>query len=173
MDLTTTFTTIAGTTFTAIAGWLEDFEAESSDDYQFLTGLDLLWVDDRLNSNARLDGRLDGKELGDGCFDGGFVSVLDVEGFLGINNEDDQIISRNTEGSGSCSHGDGGAPHEGLFFTLSYLDVRNLLAVERVYGWLRSTVQNDLLLWSCIYIDKPLRECITNDARLGLTRRAQ
>ncbi|XAR58255.1 hypothetical protein NMG60_11026681 [Bertholletia excelsa] len=69
--------------------------------------------------------------------------------------------------------GDGGEPHDGLFFALAYLGVRDLLSVERVCKSLRDAVQNDPLLWRSIHIDHPLSERLTDDALLRLTSRAQ
>lgn len=63
--------------------------------------------------------------------------------------------------------------HPALSFALSYLGVRDLLSVERVCKSLRSTVQNDPLLWKGIYIDHTLNDRITDDILYKLTSRAQ
>lgn len=71
------------------------------------------------------------------------------------------------------SGGDEGLPHDGLIFSLRYMDLRDLLSLERVCRSLRSAVQNDALLWRSMLIDSPLSEKITDDVLLQLTRRAQ
>lgn len=64
--------------------------------------------------------------------------------------------------------------HEGLLFSLRYLGVWDLLAVERVCRSLRFAVQSDSLLWKCIHIDAPpLSERITDEALLRLAQKAQ
>ncbi|KAL9246563.1 hypothetical protein vseg_020081 [Gypsophila vaccaria] len=68
---------------------------------------------------------------------------------------------------------DDGSPHMALSFALAYLDVRDLLSVERVCKSLRHTVQNDPLLWMNIQIGHPLNDRITDDDLLRLTNRAQ
>lgn len=65
------------------------------------------------------------------------------------------------------------SPHAALSFALGYLGVRDLLAVEQVCRSFRSTIKNDPLLWRSICIDHPLREKISDDNLLELTRRAQ
>ncbi|XP_020588277.1 F-box protein SKIP14-like [Phalaenopsis equestris] len=68
---------------------------------------------------------------------------------------------------------DGSFIHEGLFLSLGYLGVQDLLSVERVCRSLHFAVQNDTLLWRHIHIDSPLSEKITDDALYQLTERAQ
>lgn len=69
--------------------------------------------------------------------------------------------------------GEGGDPHDALFFALGYLGVKDLLAVERVCRSLHDAVRGDSLLWRSIHIDKPLNEKITDGALAKLTGRAQ
>ncbi|OVA20476.1 F-box domain [Macleaya cordata] len=170
-------------TFTAITGWFEDFETDR---------LNFIWngamklpsdpgnigIFERSNPSGRFDERVDEKESGNGSFDGGYVSVSNADEFLSLGNEDTQFASnrsRESEESASSSFadGDGGSPHEGLLFALSYLGVQDLLSAERVCRLLRSAVQSDALLWRNIHIDQPLSERITDDALLRLANRAQ
>ncbi|KAK9675419.1 hypothetical protein RND81_11G006900 [Saponaria officinalis] len=65
------------------------------------------------------------------------------------------------------------SPHMALSFALAYLDIRDLLNVERVCKSLRQNVRNDPLLWKNIQIDHPLNDRITDDGLLHLTSRAQ
>jgi hypothetical protein len=69
--------------------------------------------------------------------------------------------------------GEGGAPHDAMFFALAYLGVLDLLNVERVCKSLHDGVRSDPLLWRSIHIDQRLSEKITDDALLKLANRAQ
>lgn len=63
--------------------------------------------------------------------------------------------------------------HEGLFYALGYMGIRDLLSVEMVCKSLRTAIIDDPLLWKCIKINSDLHEKITDDALLRLTQRAQ
>lgn len=88
-------------------------------------------------------------------------------------------------GSASCSfdmrstgEADGaseieGAPHEAFNYVLSYLDVKDLLSVERVCSSLSTAVRGDPLFWKTIHIDQPLNERINDDVLVQLASRAQ
>lgn len=83
-------------------------------------------------------------------------------------------------GSGKCCsggwgdvHGGTGAPHDGLTFALAYLDIPDLLSMERVCKTLQYAVREDPLLWRCIHIGPPLNNKFTDDSLLQLTRRAK
>lgn len=62
--------------------------------------------------------------------------------------------------------------HDGLLLSLGYLDALDLLSVERVCKSLRSSVQNDTLLWRSIHIGSPRGESIADDDLYRLTQRA-
>ncbi|KAF3783705.1 F-box protein [Nymphaea thermarum] len=68
---------------------------------------------------------------------------------------------------------DSGIPHEGMFFVLAYLELRDLLSVRKVCRSLRDAVNGDLLLWRDICVDRPLSWKLTNDALAQITGRAQ
>ncbi|XP_058102159.1 F-box protein SKIP14-like [Magnolia sinica] len=180
-------------TFTAIAGWIEDLEIGSPSEDRLVAGLNLFWnqammfeseaadvgVGGGLDLSSKFGGMVvEEKELGDVSRDGELVSVWDVEEFLSFGDEDPNAVGcRRAEDlahhAESCSDGGGGATHDALMFALSYLGVRDLLTAERVCRSMRSSVQNDALLWRRIHIDQPLSKRITDDALLQLTRRAQ
>ncbi|XP_010248857.1 PREDICTED: F-box protein SKIP14 [Nelumbo nucifera] len=189
-------------TFTAITGWIEDFEADSDnleggeaggkkEDYQLVAGLNFIWnrtmkfqaepentrTDDRSNPFGKFDVMLDDKELGDGSCDGGFTSVCNMEEFLSFGDDDLCVASHqakdSVESSKTCYDGADGAPHEALLYVLGYLGVQDLLSVGRVCRLLRYAVEDDSLLWRNIHIDQPLSERMTDDALLQLTNRAQ
>lgn len=156
-------------TFTAIAGWLEDFEVES--------GLNLIWnramafgsSDNGIGESSNTGWRLNGSgsfeeemEMWDESCDGEFESVWDVEEILSFGDEAE-----------SCSGGDGEAPHDALLLSLGYLEVQDLLSAERVCRSFRDAVQSDSLFWRSIHIDQPLNERITDHELLKLTGRAQ
>lgn len=66
-----------------------------------------------------------------------------------------------------------GVPHEGLFYALGKLGVKDLLSVERVCKSLYYAVRNDPLLWRCIHVDLDFNRKIPDDAFFALTQRAQ
>ncbi|WCJ42301.1 F-box protein SKIP14 [Euphorbia peplus] len=68
---------------------------------------------------------------------------------------------------------EGGDPHDGMFYALSYLGVHGLLTVERVCKSLRDAVRGDPLLWRSIHVDHPLSLKLTDEALFKLTTRAQ
>lgn len=69
--------------------------------------------------------------------------------------------------------GEGGQPHDGMFFALGYLSVQDLLSIERFCKSLRDGVRSDPLLWRSIHIEQPLSEKITSDALQKLVNRAR
>ncbi|XP_026655836.1 F-box protein SKIP14 [Phoenix dactylifera] len=165
MELSTTLSN----TFTAIAGWIEDFSLNSGDrklgSGAFFEGLSYHWVS-QLNYGGAYDGWVGQRSsgsLGYEAKNGVFKHAVDVEEF---SDSGDAEIAHS-------SGGDEGAPHEGLLFALGYLGVQDLLSVERVCRSLHSAVQNDPLLWRCIEIDSFLSEKITDDDLLQLSERAQ
>ena len=188
------------TTFTAITGWLEDFQADyggyggnevgtSDGSYQLFANF--IWNNalkyQSFSGNMGVDYRFDvaggiggcsGKmEVGDTSCRGGFGSDCNVDGILGLGNETPGVSGLQSEAcpksNGICSVGDGGAPHGALNFALGYLGLRDLLVVETVCRSLHSTVRGDPLLWRSLHIDQPLNEKITDEVLLQLTNRAQ
>ncbi|KAL2343427.1 hypothetical protein Fmac_004712 [Flemingia macrophylla] len=173
------------TTFTAITGWLEDLEVDyggyrknelgsSDDNYQLFAGLNFIWnnamrfhacVEENRGFggcySARDDGAAASSNFGFGSADDAAASSVSVPG--------DVDIERADGGEGS----DEQAPHPALSFSLGYLGLFDLLAVERVCKSLHSTVRSDPLLWRSIHVDQPLNERITDDVLLQLTNRAQ
>ncbi|VFQ93245.1 unnamed protein product [Cuscuta campestris] len=181
------------TTFTALRGWLNDLEIDCGrlqndivgpikEDYSFLNGLDFIWDNAMMfshsSSNDQSDHKLNAscsmnplpKEVVTGdalvpCF--GTTTVCGTrDSSLGFDCEyTDDFIAHMEEEDLSCHYDDNGeAPHEGLFYALGYLGVKDLLSVQMVSKSFRSTVKDDPLLWRNIHIYKPLNERITDDA---------
>lgn len=171
------------TTFTAITGWLEDLDyggygndglGPNKRDYELFAGLNYIW------NNAM---RFQTFSTNQGFDDKGNLAGT-VDGWIHVGHKSDCIMedgssskNENTEEyqdfDGFLSSGDGGAPHLALYLSLGYLNVQDLLSVERVCRSLYSTVQSESLLWRNIHIDQPLNERITDDVLLQLTSRAQ
>ncbi|XP_057982786.1 F-box protein SKIP14 [Malania oleifera] len=179
-------------TFTAIAGWFEDFEKdggsyshgfgtdeiEVKSDYRLYAGLNLLR--DRamiLQPEVDKNGFVIDKELGDGLCDGGSVSTLHAGECMDFSQRGNWIESDQANEFQACTKlhhdDDAGDAHDALFFVLGYLSVRDLLSIERVCRSLRDAVKGDPLLWRSIHIDQPLSDRITDDALVRLTGRAQ
>ncbi|KAK7399973.1 hypothetical protein VNO78_11171 [Psophocarpus tetragonolobus] len=177
------------TTFTAITGWLEDLEVDyggyrrdelggSDDNYQLFAGLNFIW-NNAMRFHACVE---DNKGFGD-CWsvrDNGPAAAAASSNF-GFGSAFDGDVSDLPASSGSddvTRGGEGGgvdelAPHPALSFSLGYLCLSDLLAVERVCKSLHSTVRGDPLLWRTIHVDQPLNERITDDVLLQLTNNAQ
>ncbi|XP_042385247.1 F-box protein SKIP14-like [Zingiber officinale] len=123
----------------------------------------------QFNYDARAE-ELDGWPIE--SFEGFSVNdSLDEESETGL--IDGESLNLYCEDNTHSSGGDEGLPHDGLIFSLRYMDLRDLLSLERVCRSLRSAVRNDSLLWRSMLIDSPLSEKITDDVLLQLTRRAQ
>ncbi|OMO81416.1 hypothetical protein COLO4_23604 [Corchorus olitorius] len=189
------------TTFTAITGWLEDLEVDyghyvrngtgtSDGSYQLFAGLNFIWNNAMMfqtfpgSTGFECKGSVSGgfggssqvKEGGDVSDGAALESSSNVEDSLCFRNEDTVSVDEDNEEFQDCevsSDEDEGAPHEALILALGYLGVRDLFVVEKVCTSLRSTVQNDPLLWRSIHIDQPLSEKITDDVLLQVTSRAQ
>nr|XP_043606245.1 F-box protein SKIP14-like [Erigeron canadensis] len=104
-----------------------------------------------------------------------------TNGLFLFDNKNKVLHSINNEHVASCCNygvgdfdGDGvaGAPHDGLFFALGYLGIRDLFSVERVCKSLRDAVRHDPLLWRDIRIDQPPGESFDDDSLLRITDRA-
>ncbi|KAK7364872.1 hypothetical protein VNO80_13616 [Phaseolus coccineus] len=108
-------------------------------------------------------------------FDGGIVTEGSAGGFLRVKRDDYLVLSTEAVQNGTKIECDveRGDPHDGLFFVLDYLGMRDLLSVERVCRSLRDAVKGDPLLWRTVHINQPLNEKITDDALVKLTNRAQ
>ncbi|CAA6668099.1 unnamed protein product [Spirodela intermedia] len=107
----------------------------------------------------------------------GIIHDGEMEGLKFSREEEEPTVGC---GSGKCRssgwgdvHSGTGAPHDGLTFALAYLDIPDLLSVERVCKTLHYTVREDPLLWRCIHIGPPLNNMITDDSLLRLTWRAK
>lgn len=80
--------------------------------------------------------------------------------------------------SSKCNHEETGRrneglPHEAFVFVLEHLNFQDLLSVEGVCRSLHSAVRCDFLLWTCLHLDSPLSEKLTDDALLRLAQRFQ
>lgn len=160
---------LSSTFSAALAGWISDLSmpGRSVDDCD--AEMDYYWSQALASEPAWVEAAIPG--LSFPCLDEipGWYSYSWVErDFLGLSSS---RVSDNTECS--TSGGGGGPPPEGLVYALAYLDLRDLLSVERVCRTLRAAVHDDTLLWRCVHVDAPLNQRITDVELLGLTRRAQ
>lgn len=142
------------TTFTAITGWLEDFEVDymqyirnnisnTNEEYGLFTGLNLIW-----NSAMRFQS---------------FPS----------NNKGAPGYTLNEHHEITSTSNNGGDPHEAFLLALTYLTTKDLLLLECVCKTLSCTIRNDPLLWRTLHIDQPLSEKITDDILVQLTNRSE
>lgn len=190
-------------TFTAISGWLEGFEKgyESCGfgvdepktkmvDGGLFAGLNWVWNSAVIFQPELGDLKFDGISIPYDSFDGfgindaGFVLNDNVEEILSFSHVVNLDVSYSAkelpvgtkerpECSTKHSNGEGGAPHDAMFYALGYLGVQDLLSVARVCRSLNHAVKSDPLLWRSINIDWPLNERITDDGLVELTSRAQ
>lgn len=157
----------------AIKDWIQEFDEEFESNFSkygideaekysvrdgLLAGLDLFF-----NSAKKLEA-----EKGDLSLDAMLIQNHRARRFGRFDYKDNtsNLVVRDMEE-------EGGNPHDGLFYVLSYLGVDDLLAVERVCKSLRDAVRGDPLLWRSIHVDHPLNLKITDEALVGLTSRAQ
>ncbi|KAG8641658.1 F-box protein SKIP14 [Manihot esculenta] len=199
MGISTTFTALTGwleDLEVDYGGYGRDQIATNDGNYQLFAGLNFIWnnamrfqafpgnmeFDTSLNAVGGFGDRFLEKEVGGASGHGTFRFSCNVEDILSLGNElicnksdgvVDKISGEFHESDGVCYDRDGGDPHVAFAFALGYLGVRDLLVVEMVCKSLRSTVQNDPLLWRSIHIDQPLNEKITDEVLLQLTNRAQ
>lgn len=89
-----------------------------------------------------------------------------------INQQNATCCNENGNTNGDDDANDGGPPHDGLFYALGYLGLRDLISVESVCKSLRDGVRNDPLLWRNIEIDQPFGESFVDDSLLKITNRA-
>ena len=64
-------------------------------------------------------------------------------------------------------------PHFLLLLTLPYLNLQDLISVEKVCKSLHTAVKDEPFLWQNIHVDYPLGERLTDDALLELVARSQ
>lgn len=64
------------------------------------------------------------------------------------------------------------APHEAIFLVLAYLPVFELIEMSKVCKSLKDEVENDILPWLKIIVDKPLNTRLTNDYLRKITSKA-
>ena len=64
-------------------------------------------------------------------------------------------------------------PHFLLLLTLPYLNLQDLISVEKVCKSLYTAVKDEPFLWQNIHVDYPLSERLTDDALLELAARSQ
>ncbi|KAJ4823528.1 hypothetical protein Tsubulata_034050 [Turnera subulata] len=65
-----------------------------------------------------------------------------------------------------------GPPQEALFLVLAYLPVVELLAMSEVCTSLRDAVNNDILLWLDIIIDRPINWRLSDEILMKITSKA-
>ena len=164
---------------------VDEAEKKIGDCHPLFTGLNLVW-----NSSMRFEPELGNMKIGGisipcdevetGLPDDVFELDSNVDEFMSFGPFgplDNWVFSKVTQELKDCGKtsfdGEGGAPHDAMFFALGYLGVQDLLTVERVCKSFRDAVRNDSLLWRSIHIDQPLSGRITDDALLRLADRAQ
>lgn len=59
-----------------------------------------------------------------------------------------------------------GLPHDALYLVFAYLPVFDLLSASQVCKSFNESINNDVLLWLDIYVDKPLNTKISDDTLL-------
>lgn len=119
---------------------------------------------------------VNGFEVNNGFFDGGFLLNGSMEDFLSYMHVEDPIFEDGVEETEDCSlmdcQGQGDA-HEAILYALRFLNIQDLLSVEMVCKGLRDTVRRDNLLWRNIVVTWPLSDRLTDDALLKLTSKAE
>jgi hypothetical protein len=144
---------------------VDEDEKEFDDHHGLFAGLNWVW-----NGSMRVEPESSNVKIGG-------ISIP-CDGFDSLGSFGNWVVGKGAQESMDCGKtcsdgGEGGAPHDAMFFALAYLGVQDLLNVERVCKYLRDGVRNDPLLWRSIHIDQPLSEKITDDALLKLASRAQ
>lgn len=64
------------------------------------------------------------------------------------------------------------APHEALFLVLAYLPVYELLLMSQACTSLRDAVNNDVLPWLNLVVDRPLSSGLSDDTLMKITSKA-
>ncbi|XVE84104.1 hypothetical protein DITRI_Ditri16bG0142800 [Diplodiscus trichospermus] len=143
----------------------EDVDKKIGDQSSFFKGVNWVWNGTMSFQQEEDDFEIDQISIPNDDFEGfGIVN--------GLSNGDEGEKLEDRKGF-FCDGSEGAAPNDALFFTLGYLGVKDLLAVERVCKSLRDAVRSDPLLWRTINIEHSLSTRITDDSLLKLTSRAQ
>ena len=140
----------------AIAGWIEDLAASAVDNVGYYEYGDYY---------PRVD------------------NLFDYVACRGSMNSEDTATSLSSEiwtfGSPLCSSSEtdnscgGGVPHDALLFALSYMDIPDLLSVERVCKTMCTAIRGDSFLWRHVHVNPPLSKNVTDNALIQLTDRAK
>lgn len=64
------------------------------------------------------------------------------------------------------------APHEALFLVLSYLPVYEVVVMSQVCTSLRDAVNNDILLWLNVIVQRPLSWRLNDEILIKITSKA-
>lgn len=64
-------------------------------------------------------------------------------------------------------------PAEALFYALSYMNLKEILSLERVCKSFRDWVRSDILLWQQLHVEPPLSKSFTDEALLQLASRSK
>ncbi|KAL3644721.1 hypothetical protein CASFOL_009901 [Castilleja foliolosa] len=68
---------------------------------------------------------------------------------------------------------EGSSPNEAIFFVLSYLPVFELLAMSQICKSLRYAINNDILPWLKIVVDRPINWRITDEILVKIASKAK
>ncbi|KAI5385238.1 F-box protein SKIP14 [Lathyrus oleraceus] len=200
MGIGTTFTAITGWLedldfeYGGYGGYGGDEIGTSGENYPLFAGLNFIW-----NNAVRFhtfpqwgnvgmeENRFQGvsgfseysqREVGEASCSFSAESSRDMDGVMGFGFDYKDVAVAGVSGDMNmndvnCHAGDEHSPHPAIIYSLPYLGLSGLLAVERVCKYLHFTVRTDTLLWKSIHVDQPLNERITDDVLLELTSRAQ
>lgn len=158
-------------TFTAIAGWIEDYQAASELDPQ--SDEDAVSVEFDYDSVARFNFLMLGWEPSGRVDDAGWESSF-FDGGWGLFDAKEMVDAVESEGCGAGERGsEGEAPHDAIEFAMKYLDLLDLLSMGSVCRTTRYWARNNVFLWRNIHIAQPLSGKITDDALVHLTGRAE
>ncbi|XVF57867.1 hypothetical protein PTKIN_Ptkin07bG0017100 [Pterospermum kingtungense] len=149
----------------------EDLDKKIGDQSSFFKGVNWVWNGTMSFQQEKDSFEINNISTPNDDFNGfGIDNGLPNGGFICNDNEGKGLALEDC--NGVCCNGNG-APNDALFFTLGYLGVKDLLAVERVCRSLRDAVRGDTLLWRTINVEHSLSKRITDDSLLKLTSRAQ
>lgn len=65
-----------------------------------------------------------------------------------------------------------GAPHEAWFLILAYLPLQELISVSQVCKSFRDAINDDILIWLDIIVEKPLSFCLTDEILMKIASKA-
>lgn len=63
-------------------------------------------------------------------------------------------------------------PHEALFLVIAYLPVYEILTMSQICKSLRDAVNNDILLWFNVVVERPLNSRLSDDTLFKITSKA-